>query len=150
MNGGPFFVVFFSVNSGKRTVVKRALWSVFCLADHAVEDLIATPVGALGVTKMEIINAAVPVGDNTRVAPHAVRARYFFLGPSNPAVGTLVKVVQNARSINIHGVGRVHADAGFTDAASKGRAFMNFHCLSGCVKTGQQGAEEQGEKRKLV
>lgn len=150
MNGSPFFVVFFSVNGGKSAVIKSALGSVFCLADHAVEDLIAAPVGALRVAEVEIINAAVPVGDNTRVAPHAVRARYFFLGPSNPAVGTLVKVVQNTRSINIHGVGRVHTDAGLTDAASKGRSFMNFHCLSGCVKTAQQGAEEQGEKRKLA
>lgn len=150
MNGSPFFIVFFSINGSKRAVGKRALRTVFCLADHAVEDLIAAPVGALGVAEVEIINAAVPVSDNTRVAPNAIRARYFFLGPSNPAVGTLVEVVQNARSVNVHGVGRVHADAGFTDAAAEGRSFMYFYRLSECVKTAQQGAEEQGEKRKLV
>ena len=85
--------MFFSVNGGKRAVVKSALGSVFCLADHAVEDLIAAPIGALGVAEVEIINAAVPVSDNTRVAPNAIGARYFFLGPSDPAVCTLVKVV---------------------------------------------------------
>lgn len=150
MNGSPFFIVFFPINGSKRAVGKRALWTVFCLTDHAVEDLIAAPVGAFGVAEVEIINASVPVSDNTRVAPNAIRARYFFLGPSDSAVGTLVKVIQDARGINVHGVGRVYADAGFTDAATEGRSFMNFYCLSECVKTTQQGGEEQGEKRKLA
>jgi hypothetical protein len=150
MNGSPFFIVFFPINGSKRAVGKRALRTVFCLTDHAVENLVAAPIGTLGIAEVEIINAAVPVSDNTRVAPNAIGARYFFLGPSHSAVGTLVKVVQNARGINVHGVGRVHADARFTDAAAEGRSFMNFYRLSECVKTAQQGAEEQGEKRKLA
>ena len=150
MNGSPFFIVFFSINGSKRAVGKRALWAVFCLADHTVEDLIAAPISALGVAEVEVINTAITVSDNARIAPNAIGARYFFLGPSHSAVGTLVKVVQNARGINVHGIGRVHADAGFTDAAAEGGSFMNFHRLSECVKTAQQGAEEQGEKRKLA
>lgn len=150
MNGSPFFIVLFSINGSKRAVGKRASWSVFGLADHAVEDLITAPIGTLGVAEVEIINAAFTISDNARVAPDAIGARYFFLGPSHSAVGTLVKVVQNARSINVHGVGRVHADARLTDAAAEGRSFMNFYRLSESVKTAQQGAEQQGEKRKLA
>jgi len=93
MYGSPFFVVFFSVNGGKRAVGKSALGTVFCLADHAVENLFTAPISALGIAEVEIINAAVSVSYNTRIAPNAKRARYFFLGPSDPAVGTLVKVV---------------------------------------------------------
>ena len=144
VDGCPFLVVLLAVDGGESSFVEGALWAQFALADHAVEDLIAAPIGAFGVAQVEIVQAPLGVGNQARVAPYAVGTFYFLLGPCGAAVRALVEVVQDAARIDVLGVAGIHADAGFADARSVGGAFVDFYGLALQLGGGEECTEEQG------